>query len=301
MTAGQGERARRPAEVTAQGPTASRLLLGARLRELREGRGIGRSTAGYAIRASHSKISRMELGRTSFKARDVADLLDLYGVTDEEERAALMRLARDGNARGWWHRYSDTVPTWTHSFLDLEEAADVVRTYDPCQIPELLQTEEYARAALSVRESIEPEGRRAELDDRLTVRLLRQRQFHRSPDRTLAAIVDEAALLRFVGGRGVIRRQLEHLLGLGDRTGVELRIIPVGGAALLPVGQPFTVLRFEQRAIPDVVYLEFLATALYLDRPAEVDDYEQAWTRLAEEALPVDESRVLLRDLLGTL
>jgi transcriptional regulator with XRE-family HTH domain len=99
-------------EVSTGGPTVLRILLGAQLRRLREGKGISRQDAGYLIRASESKISRMELGRVSFKERDVADLLSLYGITRQDERAALLALARQANTPGWWQRYGDILPSW---------------------------------------------------------------------------------------------------------------------------------------------------------------------------------------------
>src|SRR5216117_2435994 len=99
------------------------MLLGAHLRRLREAQGVSREDAGWEIRASESKISRMELGRVGFKERDIADLLTLYGVVDLEERAALLALARQANTPGWWHRYGDILPNWFQSYLGLEAAA----------------------------------------------------------------------------------------------------------------------------------------------------------------------------------
>ncbi|WP_067450439.1 DUF5753 domain-containing protein [Actinomadura macra] len=277
------------------------MLLGARLRRLRERKGVSREDAGYAIRGSHSKISRMELGRTAIKERDVADLLILYGVTDDAERNALLRLAREANARGWWHRYSDLIPSWAHPYLDLEEAASSIRTYDPCQVPDLLQTEEYARASLAIRDQIRGGAARAEIDGRVAVRLMRQRLFARSPRRTLTAVVDEAALLRFVGGKGLIQGQLEHLLRVSESASVELKIVPAGRTSITSAGRAFTVLRFHQRTIPDVVYIELLTTALYLDKPADMEAFARTWRRLEGEALPPDASRTLLANLLRRL
>src|ERR687894_2766940 len=111
-------------------PTMLRMALGGRLRGLREASGVTREAAGYVIRGSSSKISRMELGRVSFKERDVADLLTLYGVTVPEEREALLKLARDANSPGWWHRYTDVLPTWFQAYLGLEAAASLIRTYE---------------------------------------------------------------------------------------------------------------------------------------------------------------------------
>ncbi|MBT2206865.1 DUF5753 domain-containing protein [Actinomadura sp. NEAU-AAG7] len=285
----------------ARGPTVRRMLLGARLRRLRELKGLSREEAGYAIRGSHSKISRMELGRTAVKERDIADLLVLYGVTDDAERRNLLRLAREANARGWWHRYSDMIPSWTHPYLDLEEAAGSVRTYDPCQIPELLQTEEYARASLAIRDGIREGMPPIEIEGRISVRLMRQRMFARSRRRTLAAIVEEAALRRFVGGPELIRGQLRHLSRVSEAATVDLRIIPADRASLAPTGRAFTVLRFDEQAIPDVVYVELLTTALYLDKPADTHAFERVWNRLEREALSPDASRALLSRLMEHL
>src|SRR5215813_11209114 len=106
------------------------MVLGAHLRRLREARGITREDAGWKIRASESKISRMELGRVSFKERDVADLLTFYGLQDDDERTRLMTLARDANTPGWWHRYGDVLPSWFQSYVGLEAAATQIRTYE---------------------------------------------------------------------------------------------------------------------------------------------------------------------------
>ncbi|QXJ23117.1 helix-turn-helix domain-containing protein [Actinomadura graeca] len=277
------------------------MLLGARLRRLRERKGVSREDAGYAIRGSHSKISRMELGRTAIKERDVADLLVLYGVTDDAERGALLRLAREANARGWWHRYSDVIPSWAHPYLDLEEAAGSIRTYDPCQIPDLLQTEEYARASLTIRDQIRGGTARSETERRVALRLMRQRLFARSPRRTLTAIVDEAALLRFVGGKTLMRAQVEHLMRVDESAPVELKIVPAGRTSIVSAGRPFTVLRFHQRTLPDVVYIELLTSALYLDKPADMEVFARTWRRLEGEALPPAASRTLLADLLRRL
>src|SRR4051794_15023822 len=112
------------------GPTVLRMLLGAHLRRLREAAAVSREDAGWEIRSSESKISRLELGRVSFKERDVADLLTLYGVDDADERERLLTLAREANTQGWWHRYGDVLPSWFHSYLGLEAAASIIRSYE---------------------------------------------------------------------------------------------------------------------------------------------------------------------------
>jgi transcriptional regulator with XRE-family HTH domain len=301
LSAGQDPGTAGPGNGAVRGPAARRMLVGARLRGLRERSGLSRDEAGYAIRGSASKISRIELGRTSFARRDIADLLTLYGLPAGAEREELLRLALEANERAWWHRYGELIPAWTHRFLDLEETAREVRAYEPCQIPELLQTEEYTRACLKIRDGIREGDRRIEIDERAAVRRLRRRRFADDPGRTLAAVLDEAALHRFVGGPELIRGQLGHLAALADTGRVELRIIPVGGRPLPPLAHGFSILRFAGRALPDVVYLEFLTTALYLDKPADVAAYAAAWDRLAAASLPPDAGRDLLAGLLKPL
>jgi transcriptional regulator with XRE-family HTH domain len=129
-------------------PTALRILLGAQLRQLREAKGLTRAAAGYTIRASESKMSRLELGRVSFKERDIRDLLMLYGVEDPDQRDGLLALAKQANQPGWWHRYSDILPNWFEAYVGLEETAALIRTYEGHLVPGLLQTEEYARAVM---------------------------------------------------------------------------------------------------------------------------------------------------------
>src|SRR5499433_4267784 len=112
------------------GPTALRMMLGNQLQQLREAAGITPDQAGYEIRASRSKISRMENGRVSFKERDVADLLTLYGITDEQVRAGMLALARQANSPGWWAKYNDILPDWFEPYLGLEMAASLIRNFE---------------------------------------------------------------------------------------------------------------------------------------------------------------------------
>ncbi|MGH3923634.1 MAG: Scr1 family TA system antitoxin-like transcriptional regulator, partial [Pseudonocardiaceae bacterium] len=144
-----------PQAPARSGPTVLRIALGAQLRRLREASGITREAAGNAIRASHAKISRLELGRVGFKQRDVADLLTLYGIADEQERETFLALARQASTPGWWHQYGDILPHWFEMYLGLEQASSVIRTYEPQLVPGLLQTEECARAVIRLGHSSE--------------------------------------------------------------------------------------------------------------------------------------------------
>jgi transcriptional regulator with XRE-family HTH domain len=273
------------------GPTVQRLVLGSQLHRLRESRGIAAEQAAEAIRGSHSKISRMENGRVGFKERDVADLLTLYGVTDSEERAALLNLVREANAPGWWHGYSDILPSWAQPYVGLEAAASVIRTYQIQLVPGLLQTEGYARALIRQGSATTEEeiARRGEL------RASRQEILRRPDAPQLWVVIDEAALRRPVGSREIVRGQLEHLIEVADHPAVTLQIMPFSAGAHSAMGGPFTILRFAEPDLADVVYIEQLTSALYLDKPVEVDSYLEVMEQLCLQAEPVASTPEILQ------
>ncbi|MFI7152363.1 helix-turn-helix domain-containing protein [Nonomuraea sp. NPDC050022] len=277
-------------------PTVLRILLGTQLRRLRTEKRISREDAGYAIRASHAKISRLELGQVSFKERDVADLLTLYGVTDEAERAPLLELARQANAPGWWHKYSDLLPGWFEVYIGLEGAASVIRTYENQFIPGLLQTPEYARAVIKLAHETTPEG---ELDRRVALRTRRQERLAGGRPLKLWAVIDEAVVRRALGGREVMRRQIEHLLEMTKRSNITVQVIPFERGGHAAAGGPFSILRFPERELPDVVYLEQLTSALYLDKPAESEHYMQVMDRLSVQADSPEQTKRFLERLLS--
>ncbi|MQA87485.1 MAG: helix-turn-helix domain-containing protein [Streptosporangiales bacterium] len=263
------------------GPTALRILLGAQLRRLREVQGITREAAGEEIRASHAKIGRLELGRVGFKERDVADLLTLYGVHDPQEREAFFSLAQQANAPGWWHKYNDILPSWFEIYVGLEEAASVIRTYEVQFIPGLLQTEDYARAVTLLGY---PDAPPDEIERRVHLRMRRQELVTSPRAPSLWAVVDEAVLRRPLGGRQVMRAQLRHLLDVLEMPHVSLQMVPfrLGGHAA--AGGQFTILRFPEPDLPDIVYLEQLTSALYLDKTEDTDHYKKVIDRLCVEA-----------------
>ncbi|MEU8384607.1 helix-turn-helix transcriptional regulator [Streptosporangium sp. NPDC048865] len=276
------------------GPTILRILLGAQLRRLRVAKDITREQAGYAIRASHAKISRLELGRVGFKERDVADLLTMYGVTDTQERAPLLALARQANAPGWWHKYGDLLPDWFQVYVGLEEAASIVRTYEVQFIPGLLQSPEYARAVIML---VHGSASADEVDRRVALRMARQERLTRPDAPTLWAVMDEAVLRRPIGGPHVLRAQIDHLLDVVELPNVRLQIMPFERGGHAAAGGPFSILRFPERDLPDVVYLEQLTSALYVDKLEETDHYMQVMDRLCIQAYSVSESGQFLRDL----
>jgi transcriptional regulator with XRE-family HTH domain len=277
------------------GPTALRIALGAHLRRLREAAHITTGEAAEAIRATHSKISRLERGRSSAKQRDVADLLTLYGVTDEAEREELLALARQASAPGWWQQYSDILPKWFELYVGLERAASIIRTYEVQFVHGLMQTEDYARAVIRIANAHAPPG---EIDRRVSVRMRRQQLLTQPDAPELWAVLDEAALRRPPGGPKVMRAQLEHLLQLTDLPNVTLQIVPFHAGPHAAAGGPFTILRFPDPDLPDVVYLEQLNSALYLDQPDDVIDYVTVMDNLCVQAETGAASKDMLRTLL---
>ncbi len=277
----------------AVGPTARRIVVGTQLRRLREAAGVSREDAGYHVRGSASKISRMELGRVGFKERDVADLLTFYGVVDEAQREPLLALARDSRSDGWWHRYDDVVESWFGTYVGLEEAATTIRAYEVQFVPGLLQTADYARGVVV---SGLPETAPAEVDRRVKLRLERQLILERVPPATYWVVIDEAALRRPVGGRAVMQAQLKHLLELAERPNITMQVMPLRRGTHTADGGAFSMLRFADPDIPDIVYVEQLVSALYMDKPEHVERYRQAMERLTVAALaPTDTTEFLTK------
>ncbi|MEV4343690.1 helix-turn-helix transcriptional regulator [Actinoplanes sp. NPDC049596] len=283
-------------EAPTGGPTVLRILLGTQLRKLREARGITREDAGWEIRASGSKISRMELGRVSFKERDVNDLLTLYGVKDAAERESLLVLARQANNPGWWQQFSDVMPGWFQSYLGLEAAATLIRTYEIQFVPGLLQTADYARAVIMLGHAgVTPE----EMDRRVELRQQRQAILDRPGDAPqLWAVIDEAVLRRPIGGVDVMRAQIEFLIEAAKKPNVRLQIIPFHAGGHAAAGGPFAILRFPEPELPDVVYVEQLTSAIYLDKREDVDQYAMAMERVCIDAEPPNHTPEILGKLL---
>jgi transcriptional regulator with XRE-family HTH domain len=269
------------------GPTVLRLLLGAQLRRLRESKRISLEDAGHVIRASHSKMSRLELGRVGFKDRDIADLLTHYGVTDEQERTALRELARKASAQGWWHDYSDVLPGWFQAYVGLEEAATRIRNYEIQFVPGLLQTKGYARAVTVLGHS---NARAEDIERRVRLRMARQSLLTSPRPPHLWAVLDEAVLRRPVGGPEIMREQLTRLMECATMPNVTLQIVPFQAGGHAAAGGPFSILRFAEPDLPDVVYLEQLTSAIYLDKRETVEHYLAVMERLCLEALPAERS-----------
>ena len=271
-------------------PTARRIMLGARLRRLREAAEVSRAEAGFAIRSSESKISRLELGRVSFKPRDVTDLLTMYGVTDPEKREAFLEMVKRSNEPGWWHRYIDLVADWFQDYLGLEESASRIQTWEQQFVPGLLQTEDYAKAIIS--HGWSPMATQS-VQRQVGMRIRRQALLGRPDPPKLWAVIDESVLHRPIGGRRVMLDEVEHLIELTKRPNITLQVVPYQFSGYAAEGS-FTSLRFAEPELPDVVYIEHLSGALYLDKRSDTELYGRVFDRLTVDAYTPDHTRQFL-------
>jgi transcriptional regulator with XRE-family HTH domain len=277
-----------------QSPTVRRRRLALELRRLREAARLTCEEVADHLECSASKISRVETGRVSVSPRDVRDMLELYGVPPQQ-RESLVQLARDSRQKGWWHAYSDTMQPQFVTYVGLESAASEIRIYEVSLIPELLQTEDYARAVIrSGMMNSPPE----DVERRVALRMARQPAITRDDPPKVWAVLDEAALRRRVGGAGLMRLQLEHLLAQAALPNVAVQVIPFGGGAHPAMGRPFIVLVFPERVDTDVVYQEDLTRALYLEDVADVDRYNVFFNHLRASALSFDDSSALVASVL---
>jgi transcriptional regulator with XRE-family HTH domain len=272
------------------GPTVRRRRLGIELRRLREAAGLTGEDVAGRLEWSATKVSRIETGRVRAHPGDVRDLLDLYGVADEEIRDGLIAIAREARKKGWWHSYGDVLPRWFEVYVGLEAAAQALWNYQGQLVHGLLQTEDYARAAFQATGFFTtPE----EIERGVQLRVARQALLDRDGPLTLWAILDEAVIRRPVGGREVMRRQLAKLAEAADSSSVTLQVLPTSAGAHAAMDFPFTILRFPAGE-PDVVYLESLTSALYLERAEDLARYTLVFDHLRAAALSPTESVPLI-------
>jgi transcriptional regulator with XRE-family HTH domain len=275
-------------------PTVRRRRLALELRRLREAARLTCEEVAEHLECSTSKISRIETGRVSVSPRDVRDMLDLYGVS-AQQGASLVQLARDSRQKGWWHAYSDTIQPRFATYIGLESAASEIRIYEVTLIPALLQTEDYARTVIAA--GIVG-GDHDGVERNVELLMARQPPLTSDDPPRLWAVLDEAALRRTVGGAGLMRLQLDHLLDLSRLPNVAIQVIPFGAGAHPAMGRPFVILAFPERADPDVVYLEDLTSALYVEDVDEVDRYTMFFNHLRATALSFEDSSALIMSVI---
>ncbi len=265
-------------------PTVRRRRLAARLRELRENAELTIDEVGERLECSASKISRIETGHVGVTPRDVRDMLEVYGI-DDDEREALVQLAREARKKGWWHAYNEV---FTGSFVGLESDASFLHTHQGLLVPGLLQTEAYTRAVIR---AIRPDSAETDVELRVRGRVNRQKLITDEPNPPeYWAVLDEAVLLRMVGGPEVMREQLKKLVELASLPNVTLQVVPFSAGAHAGMEAPFLILGFPEQADPDVVYVENTTSGVYLEQPEDVHRYTLMFDHLRAAALKPDDT-----------
>jgi transcriptional regulator with XRE-family HTH domain len=279
------------------GSTVPRRQLGRYLRELRGGAGLTVRAAAKELERSEPTLWRIESGLVSVRSLDVEQMCRLYGATADMTKA-LMALARETKAKGWWQTYGDVVPEWFDLFVGLEAAATRMAEYEHSVVPGLFQSEGYARTIIA---ADNPGETGDEIDRRVQLRMGRQAILRRPIDPpALQVVLRESVLTTPVGGATIMADQLLHLAGLAEQANVSLRVIPAS-AGYHPgiVTGSFTVLRFPLNgggvdSEPPTIYQEMYTGALYLDKPDEVKRFDAAFGAIWDRSLDETASRDLI-------
>ncbi|KAF2776296.1 MULTISPECIES: helix-turn-helix transcriptional regulator [unclassified Streptomyces] len=275
-------------------PTVGQVVLGRRLQELRETAGLKREEAAKVLRVAPATVRRMEMAEVALKIPYVQILLTAYGVASEEV-AAFVALAEEANQPGWWQRYHDVLPDWFSLYVSLEGAARIVRSYEPHFVPGLLQTEDYARAVLEAG-TIGNAGGDA-VERHVSLRMERQRLLDRPRPPHLWVVMDETVLKRPVSIHGrVMRDQLDKLLEFAARDRVTLQVAEFEDGPHPGTYAPFTLFRFAEPELPDMVFTEYLTGALYLDSRAEVSAHLEVLDHMTARAASTQRTEKILRE-----
>jgi transcriptional regulator with XRE-family HTH domain len=270
------------------------VVLGKRLQELRERAGLKREEAAKVLRVAPATVRRMEMAEVALKIPYVQILLTAFGVP-EDEVAAFVALAEEANRPGWWQRYTDVLPDWFSLYVSLEGAARIVRSYEPHFVPGLLQTEDYARAVLDAG-TIGTSGQEA-VERHVSLRMERQRLLDRPDPPHLWVIMDETVLRRPVSVHGrVMREQLDRLLEFAVRDRVTLQVAEFEDGPHPGTYAPFTLFRFAEPELPDLVFTEYLTGALYLDSRAEVSTHLEVLDHMTARAASTQRTEKILRE-----
>ncbi|MEU0685059.1 helix-turn-helix domain-containing protein [Streptomyces albogriseolus] len=275
-------------------PTLLKMLVGVQLAGFREDAGLSQDQAARSVGFSGAKLSRIESGkgRRPPAETDVRALLELYG-TDDYEASVLLKLLQRAGEPGWWQRYDKRLmPEWFDRLVGLQEAAATIRTFEIQYVPGLLQTADYTRAVV---ERGLPNASASEVQRRVELRMRRAQLLLREDAPQLWAVIDESVLLRVLGDRAVMRDQLDHLAKMAARPNVTLQIVPLNVSNASAPAIPVTYLRFGGLDLPDVVYLEHIRSANFLEDRDETEEYRIVLDRLADEALTPRESVEMLR------
>ncbi|MBZ6101427.1 helix-turn-helix domain-containing protein [Streptomyces olivaceus] len=275
-------------------PTVGQVVLGRRLQELRETAGLRREEAAKVLRVAPATVRRMEMAEVALKIPYVQILLTTYGVASDEV-SAFVTLAEEANQPGWWQRYHDVLPDWFSLYVSLEGAARIVRSYEPHFVPGLLQTEDYARSVMEAG-TIGNAGGDA-VERHVSLRMERQRLLDRPDPPHLWVVMDETVLRRPVSVHGrVMREQLDKLLEFAARDRVTLQVAEFEDGPHPGTYAPFTLFRFAEPELPDMVFTEYLTGALYLDSRTEVSAHLEVLDHMTARAASTQRTEKILRE-----
>lgn len=274
------------------GPTVRRRQLMAELKRLREAAGLTQEDVAERLEWHPTKVMRIETGRTAPHPNDVRLMVEVYGLADQDQVTALVKLARDARQQGWWYSYRDVLLNRYDFFIGLESEAVSIRWFELAMVPGLLQTEDYARALIGGGpHELGPD----EVLRRVEVRMARQRVMERNDRPQLWVILDESVIRRVVGGPAVMHAQIEALLGAASQRRTTVQVVPYHGGPHPGLAGPFVILGFEEPGEPDVVYLETVGGNLYVDKPEETRLFATAFDHLRAAALSPGDTRAMLR------
>jgi len=276
-----------------------RRLVGGALRRHREDVGYALEDAARVLECDRSKISRIETGQRGIRPKELRELLSEYGVP-ESEQAVLMTIATRGGPRDWWHPYADVVPEAYLDYVVMESSASEIMTYEAQLVPDLLRTEDYARAVAAAEPGYTTREQREEAVEAMAAR--RQVVLSgKSAGKRMSVILGEGTLHQVVGGAGVLAGQISHLLQLNDELpDLTIQVLPFAAGAHAAAGSgSLAILRFPGAPGLGVVYLEALSGGVYLESPADVARYIRAFALLRAAALSQAESLSLLLSLAG--
>jgi transcriptional regulator with XRE-family HTH domain len=276
---------------SASAATVRLLVLGRRLRDLRQGAGKSLEDAAAALSVSVLAIRRIEQGQVKWKLPYIKMLLEEYGV-DADEARTFLAMAAEANKPGWWYRYRDALPDWFRAFVTLEEEASLIRAYEPHYVPGIMQTEDYARTVLRA-------GLRDfdEIERRVALRMQRQRTLLRPGGTEMWVVIDETVLRRPVAPPEVMRVQIDHLIELAARPNVTLQLIPFGLFLHEAMYGPFYIFRFPFPELQDIVYFENVAGSGYVDQPDNVSAFIEALDRIGAQVPPPQRTEALLTEI----
>jgi hypothetical protein len=241
---------------------------------------------------SLSKVIRIEAGSVGISTNDLKAILNLYKITDDEQTADLIALARAGRERSWQSAYRDVVSPRLLQLIEYESAALITRNFQPLLVPGLLQTEEYARAVLA---QFAGQATAERIDTQVEFRMRRQELLDRADMPLLFFILDEAVTRRLVGGPAAMRRQVRKLIELAGRPHITVEIVPFSAGLHPGLQGPFVIYEFPDPADDDVLYLENpLGDVISRDSPDEILRYRESFEDLRKLSLGPDGSLTYL-------